>query len=92
MRLKNKHDHDAPTYSKRETILVTILYLLTLTACAGSPEIEPIPCPLFPELIALDEELVNDTPPAVRAAVTENYLRLDEYARKLEVRAGCKGP
>jgi hypothetical protein len=46
---------------------------------------------LFPELIILDEEMQDATPPFVRGAVTENYIRLIEWGEKLELRANCSG-
>ena len=70
--------------------LAVLVLLGTLTSCATELVIlEPIPCPLFPELITIDEEMEGATPPFVIAAVTENYMRLIEWGEKLEVRAGC---
>jgi len=62
---------------------------MILTSCASNEVIEPIPCPLYPELLVLDPELARVTPLAVKALVVQNYLLLDDYAQKLEVRAGC---
>ena len=59
-----------------------------LTACADQG-IDPVPCPLYPELIPLDPELAAEVSPIVKEIVVQNYLLLDEYAQKLEVRAGC---
>jgi hypothetical protein len=48
-----------------------------------------MPCPLRPELIAIDEEMQRDTPPHVLAIVAENYIRLIDYSKRLEARVEC---
>ena len=70
-------------------ILVALSLSAILLACASPAILEPIPCPPFPELIQIDEEMEADTPDYVVSSVIENYIRLIEYAEKLEVRAGC---
>ena len=72
-------------------ILVILSCFAILTAC-GTTKIEPIPdgpCPLYPELITLTQEMIEATPKHVQSVVVQNYILLDEYAQKLEVRAGC---
>jgi len=87
--LKNRHDHAEWMPSKSLMILAIVLSLAILTACAKNVRTEPVPCPLYPELLVLDPELAAATPLAVKALVVQNYLLLDDYAQKLEVRAGC---
>jgi len=69
--------------------LVSPASLMILTACATTIP-EPLPCPAYPELIALDPEIAAEVPARVKAVVTQNYILLDEYAQRLEVRAGCE--
>ncbi len=72
-------------------ILAALSLFAILTSCASDPIVlEAIPCPLFPELVVLDEEMEAATPAHVISAVTENYILLIEWGEKLEVRAGCK--
>ncbi len=59
-------------------------------SCATTTAPIELPCPLFPELIVIDEEMEAATPPYVIESVTENYIRLIEYAERLEIRANCK--
>ena len=66
--------------------LIIILGLMTLTSCGGTKTIPDFPCPLRPELLTTEAEVSEE----VRAVVTENYIRLIEYAEKLEVRANCR--
>jgi hypothetical protein len=69
-------------------ILAIALLLGTLTACGSQTTIEPVlPCPDRPELIQVDPEF--EVSPHVQAIVAENYLRLIQYAQKLEARAQC---
>lgn len=68
-----------------------ILCSLILTNCSSQKiEIEEQPCPLPPELIVIDEEMANTVAPHIQAIVAENYIRLIEYAARLEVRARCE--
>ena len=69
--------------------ITIVLVFATLISCSTTPTIEPVPCPLRPELLQVDPEL--EVSPHVQSIVTENYLRLIEYAKKLEVRASCEG-
>jgi hypothetical protein len=71
-------------------ILAALSCFAILTSCGTTPTTDPLPCPLYPELITIDEELSAATPKHVQAIVIQNYILLDEYARKLEVMAGCK--
>jgi hypothetical protein len=66
---------------------VILLASVILIACGTTPTIEPIPCPARPELLQVDPEF--DVAPHVQAIVAENYLRLIQYSKKLEARAGC---
>ena len=70
----------------RNSRLIIILGLMTLTSCSGIKTIPDFPCPDRPELLTTEAEASDE----VRAIVTENYIRLIEYAEKLEVRAGCR--
>ena len=76
--------------SKRLKTLAILSCFVILAACATKNEIiEPIPCPLYPVLFELDPELAAATPSAVKVIVVQNYLMLDAYAQRLEVRANC---
>ena len=55
-------------------------------ACGTTGTIPDVPCPLRPELIQTELDASEE----VKEIVVENYLRLIEYAEKLEVRAGCR--
>ena len=70
-------------------ILVVLLLLGILTACATTIVASDTPCPLFPELLTIDEEMEAETPQFVIATVVTNYSLLIEYAEKLALRAGC---
>ena len=54
-------------------------------ACGGNQTIPDVPCPLRPELIQTELDASEE----VKEIVVENYLRLIEYAEKLETRANC---
>ena len=71
-------------------ILVVLLLSVILTGCATTIVASDTPCPLFPELLLIDEEMEAETPPFVISTVVMNYSLLIEYSEKLEVRAGCK--
>lgn len=67
------------------------LSFATLTACAATEtKTEPVPCPPYPELLLIEDELVKATPKRVISITVQNYLLLDEYIQKLEVRAECR--
>lgn len=66
--------------------LILLTLLASLTACGIAPTIDPIPCPPRPIL----EGVVLE--PDQADIVTENYLRLMTYAKKLEARAQCENP
>ena len=67
---------------------LAIVLLSAIPAACGTTEPVPeVPCPLRPELQQIDPEF--EVSPHVQAVVVENYLRLIEYSRKLEVRANC---
>jgi len=70
--------------------LAILLSLTTLAACETIEIVSPLPCPTFPELIAIDPELSEATPKIVRSQVQENYQRYHDYILKLEARAGCE--
>lgn len=92
MTLKNRQDHDGWMLSESLKIVAILSCFAILTGCATKIEpIPDVPCPLYPELIPLDQEMIDATPKHVQSVVVQNYLLLDEYARKLEVRAGCEG-
>ena len=63
-----------------------IVGLMILASCGQTRTIPDAPCPNRPELLTIEAEVSED----VREAVTENYIRLIEYAEKLEVRANCR--
>jgi len=65
--------------------LAIVLVLGLLTACGKTTPTIELPCPLRPELINIPEHY--DVDPSVQDIVTENYLRLIQYARQLEARA-----
>lgn len=70
----------------KKSVSLGILGLMILTACGNAKTIPDYPCPARPTL-----ETVNlDVSDEVRAIVVENYIRLMDYAQKLEIRAGCK--
>ena len=63
------------------------MMVLSLPVACGHVETIPeVPCPERPELIGTDLEASDE----VKAIVVENYLRLIEYAEKLETRAECR--
>ena len=62
---------------------------VTLTSCATRTIIAENECPLFPELIELDQEMIEATPAHVQSVVIENYIKLVEWGEKLEIRANC---
>lgn len=73
----------------RKSVLLLSIAILTLGSCKSAP-VEPIlPCPDRPVLNAIPEDLQLQTPPDVLFLTAENQLLLKEYAKKLEVRAGC---
>lgn len=55
-------------------------------ACGQNQTIPDVPCPERPELLNTELEASEE----VKRLVIENYLRLIEYAEKLETRAGCR--
>ena len=74
----------------KSKILAVLLLSVIPTACASERVIiAESECPLFPELIVIDEEMEAATPPLVREAVLENYILLIEWGEKLELRANC---
>ena len=71
-----------------------MLAVLTLSAiqiaCAGERVvIVENDCELFPELVELDQEMVDATPRHVIEIVTENYIRLIDWGESMEDRANC---
>ena len=68
--------------------MAILLASVLLQSCGTNQTIEPIiPCGPRPELLEIDPEF--EVSPHVQSIVTENYLRLIQYAKKLEARAAC---
>ena len=70
----------------RLRILALMALFVIPIACGQNQTIPDFPCPNRPELLNTDEQVSAE----VIEVVTENYIRLIEYAEKLEVRAGCR--
>ena len=58
-------------------------------SCATRTIVAENECPLFPELIELDQEMIEATPAHVQSVVIENYIMLVEWGERLELRANC---
>ena len=67
-----------------------IVLSLILTGCAVTKRVVlENDCPDFPELLTLNEEMWEATPPHVRGVVNENYIRLIDWGELMENRANC---
>ena len=74
--------------SKRSVLLMILLTLTTGSGCIRYVKPD-IPCPDRPELIPIPVEVQIEMDPDTVRIVAENQLRLKQYAKKLESRAGC---
>lgn len=72
------------------TRLVILLSFVILTGCVTTNCVTDLPCPVYPELNVIDEELAAATPKIVRELTQENYVLIDEYVKKLESRLECE--
>ena len=68
---------------------ILALVLLLLSGCCSYAVKNDAPCPERPELIPVPVDLQIQMPPDAVWIVAENQLAMKEYAKKLEVRAGC---
>ena len=73
----------------RKGILMLILPALFLSGCCSYAVKNDAPCPERPTLIAMSADLMIRSPVDAIWISTQNQLALKEYAKKLEVRAGC---
>ena len=69
-------------------ILASLILSASLISCGTTEPLPDFPCPNRPVLLEVPEHI--EVSPEVQDIVTENYLRLVEYAKKLETRADCK--
>ena len=74
---------------KLRNLSILILLLPILISCATKRVVLENDCPDFPELLALDIEMWEATPPHVREVVNENYIRLIDWGELMENRANC---
>ena len=65
-----------------------LILLLGMVGC-GTTVVSDAPCPSRPELTPISVELQLQMPKDAVLIATENQLALIEYAKKLELRAGC---
>ena len=70
-----------------KTPLVVIIAAF-LAGCT-TIRVSDVPCPDRPDLLPMPVDLQIRMPPDAVFIVAENQLALKEYAKKLEVRAGC---
>jgi len=70
--------------------MVVLIFSATMTACGTTQTTPDLPCPLRPEIVPIAPEMQAEVPPYVLEIVAENYIRFVQYAKQLEVRAGCE--
>ena len=70
-----------------KTPLVVIIAAF-LAGCTTTV-VSDVPCPDRPDLLPMPVDLQIRMPPDAVLITAENQLALKEYAKKLEVRAGC---
>ena len=71
-------------------ILMSILPLfLIMSGCSCFTVKNDAPCPERPDLLSMPVDLQLRTPDDAKFIMGQNQLALKEYAKKLEVRAGC---
>lgn len=70
--------------------LLCILTVLMLVSCS-TWETKPVPCPVRPILDQLTTAELSVMEIETMEKIGSNQIRLKEYAKKLEIRAGCEG-
>ena len=73
--------------------LIGIFLIYTLFGISGCSKVyvnADIPCPNRPDLISIPDDIQLRMGEDAVWIVTQNQLALKEYAKKLEVRAGCR--
>lgn len=70
--------------------LIPALLLVILSGCCSYAVKSDVECPVRPTLSAIPQDLQFRIPTDALFLIAENQLLLKEYAKKLEVRAGCE--